>query len=187
MKSKYTINKIIANAAIFSSIPPIPDDLKIKYPNHGPPPGYGSPGTTPAKAVQIANQLLSSSNKEEAIIYKDGDDEYLIKREVHFDNHPKLKPGQKEGDPDYPRPYWHPGVSVYKKISKNPIDDFKFQAKPYDENLFTSKENILSSNKKQESELSSKLNTKNLNLGSSESKKLVDIGELKEQYEDYLK
>ena len=41
---------------------------------------------------------------------------FAFRVEPHFDNHPKLKPGQRATDPDAPPPYWHPGVSVWERI-----------------------------------------------------------------------
>ena len=86
-------------------LPPIPSDLKQKYPNCGKPVGYQSLSKVTPKLRSLAQKLLAATKEEVGITYIEDGVEYLLKLDLHFDNHPKPQS----------EPYWHPGVSVYKK------------------------------------------------------------------------
>lgn len=62
---------------------------------------------------------------------------YAFRREPHFDNHPKLKPGQDENAPDAPPKYWHPGISVWTMTDPSAafppgLDDVRPRTTPID-------------------------------------------------------
>jgi len=99
------------------------------------PSGYTSPSRIPPEVGAKAQSLLgarSSKNLpfnygETFFVTENGETtEYLALITLHFDNHPRrfleLPDGTKEPHP----PFWHPGVSIFKKIgpsSKKPEKD----------------------------------------------------------------
>jgi hypothetical protein len=93
-------------------LPPIPDDLKQKYPNYGKPKGYEPILEASPKLTDLSKKLLATTKKEVGIIYIENGVEYLIKLDLHCDDHSNPELGV----------HWHPGVSVYKKIPEASSD-----------------------------------------------------------------
>ena len=105
---------------------PPPEELASQYPHYSQiPPGYENVNKSSkyySEAVAKAKELLANHEGEEAVVYQSPDGtEFLIKTDLHFDNHVTLKRLRDRGidpntiDPKLLKPEWHPGVSVYQK------------------------------------------------------------------------
>jgi len=90
------------------------------------PPGYTSAKMIPpeisAKAQSLlgrraAEKLPFNYNESHTIIENGEPVEYLLLINMHFDNHPVMRK-----KPKHP-PYWHPGVSVFKGIAPENIEE----------------------------------------------------------------
>jgi hypothetical protein len=109
------------------------ESVKISTPS-----GYTVPSRIPPEILAKAQSLLKARasknlpfNYSETFFFEeDGKiNEYLALITLHFDNHPKRFLESLDGEKEPHPPFWHPGVSIFKKINASSLEDRKRKKK----------------------------------------------------------